>query len=152
MINNKYARAYKEVLEIIKYFPEEDYKKIPSEVIEFYKNNMDTNYRFSINPYIDLGEQNISKEANGIMIKLYLDYFATEKQKIKINEILKMNEIKAEEEKKKKYNSDDIFKKKIIPEEMTTKISSCKELIEYNETFFNKFKKFIFRILHIEKE
>ena len=41
MINSMYAKAYTEVLEIIKYFPEEEYVKIPKEKIEFYKNNMD---------------------------------------------------------------------------------------------------------------
>ena len=30
--------------EIIKYFPEEEYAKIPKEKIEFYKNNMDKDY------------------------------------------------------------------------------------------------------------
>ena len=37
MVNNKYSRAYKEVLEIIQYFPEEEYNKIPKEKIDFYK-------------------------------------------------------------------------------------------------------------------
>ena len=41
MINNTYAKAYTEVLEIIKYFPKEEYSKIPLKKIEFYKNNMD---------------------------------------------------------------------------------------------------------------
>ena len=36
MINSTYSRAYTEVLEIIKYFPEEEYSKIPKEKIEFY--------------------------------------------------------------------------------------------------------------------
>ena len=31
MISNTYAKAYTEVLEIIKYFPTEEYEKIPSE-------------------------------------------------------------------------------------------------------------------------
>ena len=66
MINNTYAKAYTEILEIIKHFSEEDYSKIPEEKIEFYKKNMDVNYKFTINPEIDLSEQNISKEANAI--------------------------------------------------------------------------------------
>ena len=37
MINNIYAKAYKEVIEIIKYFPEKEYNKIPKEKIEYYK-------------------------------------------------------------------------------------------------------------------
>ena len=54
MINNIYAKAYTEVLEVLKYFPEEEYKKIPIEKINFYKRNMDKNYKFTINPEKDL--------------------------------------------------------------------------------------------------
>ena len=61
MINHAYAKAYKEVMEIIKYFPQEEFDKIPKEKVEFYKNNMDKNYVFTINPKIDLSNQNISK-------------------------------------------------------------------------------------------
>ena len=103
MINSKYAKAYTEVLEVIKYFSEEDYNKIPKKKIEFYKENMDKNYDFTINPDIDLSEQNISPEANAIMITLYRDHFATEEQKEKIKEILELNEKKADQEKRKKY-------------------------------------------------
>ena len=84
MTNNTYARAYTEILEIIKYFPKEEYAKIPKEKIEFYKKNMDTNYNFTINPEIDLSKQNISKEAYAIMVNLFKEYFATEEQKTKI--------------------------------------------------------------------
>ena len=94
MINHIYARAYTEVLEILKYFPEDEYKKIPAEKINFYKNHMDKNYEFTINPKIDLGSQNISKEANAIIVSLFRDYYATEEQKIKINEILGLNQKK----------------------------------------------------------
>ena len=112
MINNTYAKAYTEVLEILKYFPEEEYKKIPIEKINFYKSNMDKDYKFTINPEIDLANQNISKEANAIIVSLYRDYYATEEQKVKINEILDLNQKKEELEKRKKYHPDNIFKNK----------------------------------------
>lgn len=112
MINNTYAKAYTEILEIIKHFSEEDYSKIPEEKIEFYKKNMDVNYKFTINPEIDLSEQNISKEANAIIVNLFREYFATEEQKKKISEILELNQLKLEREKREKYNPVDIFKNK----------------------------------------
>ena len=56
---NTYSKAYTEVLEIIKYFPKEEYNKIPKDKIEFYKNNMDINYEFHIDPSIELEKQNI---------------------------------------------------------------------------------------------
>ena len=110
MINNIYAKAYTEVLEILKYFPEEEYKKIPVEKINFYKRNMDKNYKFTINPEKDLATQNISKEANAVIITLYRDYYATEEQKLKINEILDLNQKKEELKKRKQYHPDNIFR------------------------------------------
>ena len=106
---NNYPRAYKEVLEIIKHFPKDEYEKIPQDIIKFYEENMDKDYEFSINPSIELSKQGISKEANGIIIRLFQDYFATEKQKETLKRILQLNEIKKDQEKRKKYNPDNIF-------------------------------------------
>lgn len=152
MISTTYAKAYTEILEIIKYFPKDEYSKIPKEKIEFYKNNMDKDYSFKINPEIDLSEQNISPEANAIIINLYTNYFATEEQKNKIEEILNLNQQKDDQLKRERYNPDNIFKKEnkeIIEESENSNSSSENSLIEQKETFFTKFKKFIFKIFHI---
>ncbi len=152
MINNIYAKAYTEVLKIISHFPDEELAKIPVEKIEFYKNNMDKDYNFTIDPEIDLEKQNISKKANAIIVNLFQDYFATEEQKIK--EILDLNQRKEEQEKKEKYNPNDIFKKKEKNESsnaLTSESNSNTALIEYKESFFEKLKNFIFKILHINK-
>lgn len=108
---NTYAKAYTEVLEILKYFSEEEYSKIPQEKIEFYKNNMDKNYNYNINPNIDLSKQYISKEANAILITLFRDYFATESQKKTLNNLLNQNQNKLENIRREKYNSNNIFSK-----------------------------------------
>ena len=71
---NTYSKAYTEVFEIIKYLPKEEYNKIPKDKIEFYKENMDINYKFHINPSIDLEKQNISKEANAILGKYAIKF------------------------------------------------------------------------------
>ena len=154
-MNNKYARAYKEVLEIIKYFPKEEYNKIPKEKIDFFNQNMDKDYSFEINPNIDLSEQNISIEANATIVALYMDYFATEEQKEKIIKILKQNEIKEEAEKSKKYNPEDLFRNKNkveVETEVEENIVEEKSLVEYKESFFTKFKNFIFKLLHIGEQ
>lgn len=156
MIDSTYAKAYKEVIEIIKYFPKKEYVKIPEEKIEFYQKNMDKNYNFIINPEIDLSEQNISPEANAIIVNLFSEYFATEEQKVKIKEILNLNQKKEEQEKREKYNPDNLFKNKHkeptgeVNERLTESIANT-EIEEYKETFFTKFKNFIFKILHINK-
>ncbi len=149
MMNDKYAKAYKEVYEIIKCFPEEEYNKIPKEKVQFYIDNMDKNYDFTIDPNIDLSEQNISKEASAIIVILFEDYFATEEQKKKIEEILELNERKAEIERRQKYNPDDIFKKDNNLNENNDIQTTA--LVEYKENFFTKFKNFILKLLHLNK-
>lgn len=144
MIYNSYAKAYTEVLEIIKYFPEEEYNKIPKEKIEFYKENMDKNYEFKINPELDLSKQNISIKANAIIVTLFQNYFATEEQNKKINEILKMNEIKSEQEKREKYNPEDMFKDNT---EIKQKDTTQTALIESKDNFFVKIKRFIMKYI-----
>ena len=146
MINNAYAKAYTEVLEIIKYFPKEEYIKIPVEKIEFYKNNMDKDYNFKINPEIDLSEQSISPEANAIMINLFTDYYATEEQKIKIKNILDSNQQKEEQEKRERYNPDNIFKNRNTENIIQNEVA----LVEYKESIFKRFINKIKSIFNIK--
>lgn len=149
-MDNTYAKAYTEVLEIISHFPKEEYDKIPNEKIQFYKNNMDKTYQYKINPYIDLTEQTISRETNAILVILFRDYFADENQRETLKQILDLNQAKLEKEKSEKYNSAEIFKsaKQKWSYENTPK-DETKALVEYKEPFFVKFKNFILKLLHI---
>lgn len=150
MISRSYAKAYTEVLEIIRYFSKEEYEKIPKEKIEFYKKYKDPDYIFSINPEIDLSEQNISKEANAIIVNLFRDYYANEKQKVKIKEILELNQKKEEDKKREKYNPDNMFKKNNKQHIVSEQPENNNVLIEYKESIFIKLKKFIFSLLKIK--
>jgi len=154
MVDSKYARAYTEIVEIISHFSLEEYNKIPSEKIDFFKDNMDKEYVFKIDPNIDLGKQNISKEARATLIALFKEYYATDKQKDIINRILMNNEQKADEEKRQKYNPDDIFankkENKDIEENKEKSLEENNSLIEYKDSFFEKFKRFIRKLLHID--
>ena len=107
---SQYKRAYTEVIEIIKYFPEDEYNKIPLEKINYYKENMDKNYNFHINPNIELEKQNISKEANAILVTIFNDYFATDRQKEVLNNLLKQNQQKLEIRKYEEYNTSNLFR------------------------------------------
>ncbi len=156
MISERYANAYTEVLEILNHLSEEELSKIPEEKIDFYKQNKNNDYEFKFNTRLDYDKQNISREANAILVSLYLDYFATEEEKIKINEILDLNLRKEEVEKRIKYNKDDIFKtedninKEIEPIKNEETINN--KLIKTKESFFVKFKNFIFKLLHINEK
>lgn len=142
---NTYAKAYTEVLEILKYFSEEEYSIIPQEKIEFYKNNMDKNYNYNINPNIDLSKQYISKEANAILITLFRDYFATESQKKTLNNLLNQNQNKLENIRREKYNSNNIFSKNYRNIDIEDKENKQElALIEINDMkWYKKIWKFI---------
>ena len=117
-MNNEYSKAYTEVLEIINHFSEDEYKKIPKEKIDFFEKNKDKDYYFQINPNADLAEQNISQNANAILVTLFRDYFATDKQKEVLKNLLQQNEEKIEIEKQKKYNPNNIFNNRVYADKL----------------------------------
>lgn len=146
-MNNLYAKAYTEVLEIINHFSEDEYKKIPKEKIDFYEKHKDRKYDFKINPNIDLAEQNISRKANAILVSLFRDYFATAKQKEILKNLLQQNQEKLEKEKYLKYNPDNIFNKS------NSNINDSKDkvaLVEIkNEVWYRKILNFFKRIFFL---
>lgn len=46
MVDNKYAIAYSEILEILKHIPIEDYNKIPKDKIEIFETYANKEYNF----------------------------------------------------------------------------------------------------------
>ena len=127
-MEKKYAKAYTEVLELLKHIPKEEYNRIPETEIQFYENNCDKNYKFIYDETVELKDQKISKEANAVIIAMYMNYFANEKQKEIIDEVLKQNSINQEIEKKEKYNTENIFKEK-NQENLPIQVSEKKENI-----------------------
>ena len=109
MVDNKYAVAYSEVLEILKHIPIVDYIKIPKTKIELFKTNANNEYTFNYDPSKTLEEQNVSNITKGIIILLFRDYWATEMQRNKIIAKQNHDRMKLEEKKKEKYNPDNIF-------------------------------------------
>ena len=141
MVNNRYAKAYTEVLEIIKYFPQDEYLRIPQEVINYYRNNMDIDYEFTIDPKIPLENQNVSIEAFAIIVTLFRDYFATDKQKDTLKNLLKQNQQKKDEELAEKYNPDNMFKDTKHKEEVVAEESTS--MTVYKESIITKIWSFI---------
>jgi len=146
----KYSNACKEIEVLFDYFlDEKDLSKIPAEQMENIRNNANSQFIYAIDETKPLEEQQISKEAKAIIINIYERYFATEEQKNGIREILYLNKKKEKQEKREKYNTDDIFKKSNNVQ--NTENSNNSALTEYKESIFKRFKKFIFKILHIRK-
>ena len=147
MIKSEYGIAYKEVLEILKCIPIEDYNKIPKDKIELFETNANKDYIFNYDPNKTLNEQNVSKIAKGIIAILFRDYWATETQRQKIINIQNYERRKLEEEKLKKYNPDNLFKNSST--ENTSETIKEKALIETKkEKFYDKLLKFLIDFYH----
>lgn len=145
MVDIQYARAYKEVLEILKFVSTEDYNKIPKEQIEFFQNNSDKDYKYTYMPFKSLNGQDVMELTKYIIILLFKEYWATDLQKKKIIAKQEFDREKLEEEKTQKYNINDLFKNKkanILDEKKENM-----QIIEYKEPNF--YEKIIEKLLKI---
>lgn len=109
MINIEYANAYKEVLELLKYIPKEDYSKIPEKIIRKITKKANPYYDFKYNPEKSFEEQDISEIAQVMISILYRDYWASEEEKANILLQERNNYLLEEEKKREKYDPNHIF-------------------------------------------
>ena len=117
-MEDNYSKAYKEVIEILKYVPQESVNKIPQTMLDTFKAKMDVNYDFKVDINKSFEEQQLLDETNAILANIFRDYWATPYQKERIEAKEKYDRQKAEEEKRAQYNPDDIFRKKEINNEI----------------------------------
>lgn len=145
MIRAMDKKAFKEVYVILEYLEDEDFEKIPLDVIEAIENNMDTEYEYEMNEDIDLASQETLPETRAILYNLFRDYLCEPWQKTKIirmqNEERQKNELKKQE----KYSLN-VFENKEELKEVTKENTNSTELIKYEESFFKRIIKFIKRI------
>lgn len=141
-----YPNAYKEVYEILKAVPKEDFDKIPTEFMQIVEKNMNKEYVFSIDPntyFVE--EQEILYETKAILAYVYLNYWATEDEKKIINAKF-LKDIREAENKKRVQYSTDVFKK--IKEENNTNEEIKTDIVVYNENIWKKIVNFIKKLWH----
>ncbi len=144
MVPNDYAKAYKEVITILSFVPEEDLKKIPQEKINFYIKNMDQEYEYMLDDTIEFEKQTISDITKAILANIFRDYWATPYQKERIVAKEKYEMEKEEEKKRDIYDPDSIFKNKqkvVINENKNLPMEIKKE------NFFQKLISFIKKMI-----
>lgn len=110
-MENNYHKAYKEVIEILKYVPKESVDKIPQTMLDTFNAKMDNTYNFSIDINKSFEDQELLEETKAILANIFRDYWATPYQKERIQAKERYDMEKIEEEKRAKYNND-IFKTK----------------------------------------
>lgn len=141
-MNNR-RNAYTEVYTILQDLNEEEYNKIPPEVIETLDANRNKEYEYFLDNKLELKDQPMLPETKAILFNLFRDYLATPEQRTKIikmqNEARQKNELK----KQQMYNTD-VFANKSINK--TTKLNENevktnnneKQIVEYKENIFKR--------------
>ena len=145
-MSNIYAKAYAEVYEILKSIPEEDFEKIPHEVLNMLEEKKDKEYEFQLQDNTEFEDQCLLRETKVLLAIFYRDYWATEEEKEKIKQKWKSDIAKDEETKKLKHNIE-IFK--------DTSTNNSRENINFpveikREKLFKRIISFIKEIIKIK--
>ncbi len=150
-MEDNYSKAYKEVIEILKYVPEESVNKIPQTMLDTFKTKMDKEYNFIVDINKAFEEQELLEETKAIFANIFRDYWATPYQKERIEAKEKYDRQKIEEEKKEKYNSDDIFNKinKVDIKEIKEESNNNLPIEVKKEKFYEKIISFFKKVFHI---
>lgn len=151
-MEDNYNKAYKEVVEILKYVPKESVEKIPKDMREMFEAEQDNTYDFKIDESKEFEEQKLLEETKAILANIFRDYWATPEQREKIIKKEQYDRQKLEEQKRIKYNPDDIFNKKEVKKiqpqvEENYNINLPVEVKE--ERFYNKLINFIKKLFRI---
>ena len=141
----KYKDAYTEVYEILEQLDEEEYNKIPSEVIITIRENRNTEYEFELDEELELKEQELLPETKAILFNIFRDYLSTQEQKEKIIKMQAEERLKNEQKKAKQYNSDLFANKQKVQSVEREHI----ELIEYKENIFKRIFNKIRQFFHV---
>lgn len=65
-MEDNYSKAYKEIVEILKYIPKESVNKIPKEMLDMFEEEMDKNYSFKIDTTKPFEEQEFLEETKAM--------------------------------------------------------------------------------------
>ena len=72
---------------------EREKAKISKEKLDFYEENKDKDYDFILDPRIPIEKYNLSKDANSILVSLFLSYFVNSTQRAGLEKMLKDNNL-----------------------------------------------------------
>lgn len=153
-MEDNYAKAYKEIVEILKYVPEESVKKIPQEMRDMFEAEQLKTYDFKVDTEKPFEEQELLEETKAILANIFRDYWATDYQKQKIIEKENQDREILEKEKREKYNPDDIFKNRQqninVQENLNENYNNNLPIEVQKQNIFQKLLGFIKGLLHIK--
>ena len=144
MIDEIYKNSFKEVYDILENTEEDLLSKIPNSFMNFIKNNMNVDYKTSINLNETIDKQHLLKETEAILSLIYRSYWATDEEKNEFAKKDNLELIKEEEQKKEQYQGKDIYKIFEERKNLNTITVDNNLMVIENESFINRiFRKFL---------
>ena len=149
MIDEIYKNSFKEVYDILKNTEEDLLSKIPNSFMNFIKNNMNVDYKTSINSNETIDKQHLLKETEAILSLIYRSYWATDEEKNEFAKKDNLELIKEEEQKKEQYQGKDIYKVFEERKNLNTITVDNNLMVIENESFI---KRIFIKFLNIFKK
>lgn len=146
---NNYKKALVEVDAVLSCLDYNEYKKIPTNIIDAIENNKDKEYTYDYDEELEYEDWSLMPETKAILYNIFKKYLATEEQRKYLQQKERLGNYKIESEKIKKYNSENLFKKekevkKVEQEENNELIvkrdSSFKRILEKLKSIFRFIK------------
>ena len=108
---NNYKKALVEVDAVLSCLDYNEYKKIPTNIIDAIENNKDEEYTYDYDEELEYEDWSLMPETKAILYNIFKKYLATEEQRKYLKQKERLENYKIESEKIKKYNSENLFKK-----------------------------------------
>lgn len=147
-----YYNALVEVDTILNYLDEDEYHKIPTEVMKAIQENKSKDYIFEYDENLELKEQIILAETKAILFNLFRDYLSTPEQREKIIKMQREDRIKVEEQKIKNYEYKELFPRQLDKikntKEDTLPNNSSVQMVTYKETLLKRIEKWFKNLFH----
>lgn len=106
-----YKKALVEVDAVLSCLDYNEYKKIPTNIINAIENNKDEEYMYEYDEELEYEDWSLMPETKAILYNIFKQYLATEEQRKYLQQKERLENYKIESEKIKKYNSENLFKK-----------------------------------------
>lgn len=145
-----YKKALVEVDAVLSCLDYNEYKKIPTNIINAIENNKDEEYMYEYDEELEYEDWSLMPETKAILYNIFKQYLATEEQRKYLQQRERLENYKIESEKIKKYNSENLFKKEKVQEAEKVVQEENNKLTVKRDSSFKKFLeklKSIFRFI-----
>ncbi len=150
MVKSNRKNAYQEAYTILRELNEEEYSKIPSEVIQALKENRNEEYNYELDEDQELKYQPMLPETKAILFNIFRDYLSTPEQKEKIKKMQSEERAKLEIKKKEQYNTENMFKSNTQQETQVEPVKETEALVKVKKE--NWLKKAVEKIKNLFKK